>query len=87
MYYVHRSKGTFISKRLQDETKPFPVDDVWVQKFFRWRIYDFAEAVECHRETHHPQIYNVPDAPLHAFIELNMQGSKKVNGEILFILF
>ncbi|KAL1115682.1 hypothetical protein AAG570_005972 [Ranatra chinensis] len=65
------------SKRLSDEYKRVPVDDVWVARFHKWRIFDFDEAVECHRETHHPQIYNLPNAPLNAFIELDMRTAKK----------
>ncbi len=34
------------------------------------------EAIECHKETHHPTMYNVPNAPLIAHIELNMQAEK-----------
>ncbi|CAH1399151.1 unnamed protein product [Nezara viridula] len=71
------STGPFISKRLSDDTRNWPLDDVWVQRYHKWRIYNFQEAVESHRETHHPQIYNIPDAPLNAFIELDMKGAKK----------
>lgn len=34
------------------------------------------EAVNCHRETHHPTMINLPNAPLMAHVELNMQGEK-----------
>lgn len=53
------------------------MDDVYVAKFFKSKAYPFSEAVQCHRETHHPDIFNVPKAPLHVRIELNMQGEKK----------
>lgn len=65
--------------------RSWPIDDVWVQKYYRWRIYNFQEAVESHRETHHPHIYNIPDAPLHAFIELDMRAVKKVCFMIIFV--
>uniref|UniRef100_A0A0A9VZT1 39S ribosomal protein L1, mitochondrial n=1 Tax=Lygus hesperus TaxID=30085 RepID=A0A0A9VZT1_LYGHE len=71
------SKGPIGSRRLKDEFKPFPTDDVWIQKFYRWRIYDAEEAIQCFRETHHPEIYNMPSAPIRAFIELDMRGVKK----------
>ncbi|XP_067004658.1 large ribosomal subunit protein uL1m [Anabrus simplex] len=64
-------------RRIEDFWKSDPVDNVWIGKYHKWRIYSFAEAVECHRETHHPTIYNVPDAPLNAFIELDMRAPKK----------
>lgn len=40
-------------------------------------MYTVAEAIECHRETHHPTMYNEPNASLNVTIELNMQGEKK----------
>lgn len=71
------SQGPLISKRINDDKRPWPVDDVWVQMFYRWKIYNFEEAVDCHRQTHHPHIYNMPDAPIHAYIELDMRAVKK----------
>ncbi|XP_014273714.1 large ribosomal subunit protein uL1m [Halyomorpha halys] len=71
------SKGPVVTKRTSDDTRNWPVDDVWIQMYYKWRVYNFQEAVEAHRETHHPQIYNVPDAPIHAFIELDMRAAKK----------
>lgn len=35
------------------------------------------EAVECHRQTHHPEMYNKPNESLQVNIELNMEGEKK----------
>lgn len=35
-----------------------------------------SEAIQCHKETHHPSMYNVPNAPLVAHVELNMKGEK-----------
>nr|BAN20826.1 mitochondrial ribosomal protein L1 [Riptortus pedestris] len=72
-----KAKGPFVSRRLDDSFKGHPVDNVWAQRFYQWRMYNFKEAVVCHRETHHPQLYNQPNAPLQAFIELNMTGVKK----------
>lgn len=36
-----------------------------------------VEAIECHRETHHPTMYGLPNAPLNVLIELNTEGEKK----------
>lgn len=52
-------------------------DNVWIGKYYRWRVYSVAEAIQCHRETHHPTMFGCPDAPLIARIELYMQGEKK----------
>lgn len=64
------------NKHIDDTWKAINHDDVWIGKYYRWRMYTFAEAIQCHKETHHPSMYNVPNAPLIAYIELNMQGEK-----------
>lgn len=66
-------------KKFDDSWKKDPIDNVYVAKYFKWVVYPFAEAVECHRETHHPEMYNKPNANLYATVELNMQGEKKVS--------
>jgi large subunit ribosomal protein L1 len=63
--------------KFDDSWKGLPIDDVYSMKYYRWKIYPFEEAVQCHRETHHPDMYNEPNASLHVHIELNMQGEKK----------
>ncbi|KAK0081929.1 hypothetical protein PV325_011367 [Microctonus aethiopoides] len=59
-----------------DSWKSEPLDDVWLGKYHKWKVYPFAEAVECHRETHHPTCYNLPNAFINAYIELDMHGEK-----------
>lgn len=63
-------------KHIDDTWKQLPTDNVWVGRYYRWRTYTVAEAIECHRETQHPTMYGHPDAPLLIDIELNMQGEK-----------
>ncbi|XP_059610555.1 large ribosomal subunit protein uL1 [Phlebotomus argentipes] len=65
-----------INKHYDDFYLKLPTDNVWVSRFYRWKVYPFREAVECHRETHHPTMYNVPNAPLTVHIELNMVAEK-----------
>lgn len=65
-----------IEKHIDDSWKAIPVDDVYAGRYYRWPVYTIEEAIECHRETHHPTMYNVPNAPLTVEIELNMQGEK-----------
>lgn len=72
-----KDKLPLISKRLTDSHKAVSCDDVWIGRYYKWRVYDFVEAVQCHRETHHPTMFNVPEAPLFAFIELDMSTDKK----------
>lgn len=66
------------SNRFNDSWKQTPVDDVWSAQYNKSKVYTFEEAVSCHRETHHPTMYNVPNAPLIAKIELDMRAEKKV---------
>ncbi|KAH8416685.1 hypothetical protein KR222_007071 [Zaprionus bogoriensis] len=63
-------------KHVDDSWKQVPRDDVYVGRYYRWPVYTVAEAIQCHRETHHPSMYNVPNAPLSIEVELNMQGEK-----------
>ncbi|XP_068155727.1 large ribosomal subunit protein uL1m [Drosophila tropicalis] len=63
-------------KHVDDSWKQVPKDDVYMGRYYRWTVYSVAEAIQCHRETHHPSMYNVPNAPLNVEIELNMQGEK-----------
>lgn len=63
-------------KHIDDSWKAVSKDNVWIGRYYKWRVYTFAEAVACHRETHHPSMYNEPNAPLNLTIELNMQGEK-----------
>lgn len=63
-------------KHIDDSWKAVSTDNVWIGRYYKWRVYSVAEAIECHRETHHPTMYNEPNAPLNVTIELNMQGEK-----------
>lgn len=71
-----RLKLEVTNKHIDDSWKAVSKDNAYVGKYYRWRTYSVQEAIECHRETHHPTMYNVPNAPLTVQIELNMQGEK-----------
>ncbi|XP_015606366.1 uncharacterized protein LOC107273075 [Cephus cinctus] len=62
---------------VDDSWKRAPIDNVWPGKYFQWKVYSFQEAIECHRETHHPTSYNEPNAFINALIELDLTGEKK----------
>ncbi|XP_046389758.1 50S ribosomal protein L1 [Ischnura elegans] len=66
-----------VSRRIDDSWKHTASDDVYISKFYRSKVYNFAEAVECHRQTHHPTVYNLPNARLNVTIELDMRTEKK----------
>lgn len=80
MIYVLSNREEIISvKRSLEHLKRVASDDVWVGRFYAWRLYSVKEAVECHKETHHPTIYNVSDAPVNLFIELDMTTERPVS--------
>ncbi|XP_033343107.2 mitochondrial ribosomal protein L1 isoform X1 [Megalopta genalis] len=62
---------------IDDSWKKKPVDNVWILKYHRKPFYAFKEAIECHRETNHPTMYNRPDAYVNAIFALNLQREKK----------
>ncbi|XP_053681103.1 39S ribosomal protein L1, mitochondrial [Anopheles nili] len=64
------------NKHIDDSWKQDPKDDCWVSRYYKWRVYSVEEAIHCHRETHHPTVYNLPNSPLFAHVELNMQAEK-----------
>lgn len=65
------------SKKFDDSWMRTPTDEIYCTKYYKWKVYPFEEAIHCHRETHHPEMYNKPNAPVQAIIELYMQGEKK----------
>ncbi|CAH0583270.1 unnamed protein product [Chrysodeixis includens] len=70
------SKAT-INKHLDDTFKPLAKDDVYPLKYYSWIVYTAEDAVKAHQQTHHPSMYNVPDAYVIARVEMNMQAAKK----------
>ncbi|XP_071442972.1 large ribosomal subunit protein uL1m [Hetaerina americana] len=70
-------KSSNVSRRRDDSMKSVATDDVYIVKYYQAKVYDFAEALRCHRQTHHPTVYNVPDSPLNVTIELDMRTEKK----------
>lgn len=73
---------------LDDSKRSEPIDNVWISKFHKWKIHSFEEAVQNHRETHHPTMYNMPTAPINALIELNMQvKSKEMFGKFIICTY
>nr|CAG4651932.1 EOG090X089S [Triops cancriformis] len=65
------------SRRKDDSGKAIAIDDVFNIKHCQPRVFSFEEAVEAHRESMHPTVYNKPDSVLMAFIELDMRMEKK----------
>lgn len=71
-----KQTGGVSPRRFEDHLKN-PSDNVWITRFYKWKVYSVAEAVDMHRETHHPTQIGLPNALLDAVIELNMTADKK----------
>ncbi|XP_014469238.1 PREDICTED: 39S ribosomal protein L1, mitochondrial [Dinoponera quadriceps] len=73
-----KKKALVLNDIIDDDSKKTEaIDNIWIIKDHKWKIYSFEEAVQAHREIYHPTIYNSPNAFLKAFVELDMQGMKK----------
>ncbi|CAF4899439.1 unnamed protein product [Pieris macdunnoughi] len=82
-FIPHNQRGkdklakTIINKHLDDSHKSIPQDNVYPLRYYRWPVYTAEEAVRAHQETHHPSMYNEPEAFVYAKVEINMEGVKK----------
>ncbi|RLU15021.1 hypothetical protein DMN91_012908 [Ooceraea biroi] len=74
---VSEAKNQIDPSVFPDERKSDPTDNIWIIRYHKWKVHPFVEAVQGHHETHHPTIYNQPNAPIKAIIELDMQTEKK----------
>lgn len=64
-------------RRMVEKNKPEAIDDVFVTRHFMTKPITLAEAVQFHRETNHPTIYDSPDALITMKVELDMKLDKK----------
>ena len=64
-------------RRVIEKNKPDAIDDVFVTRHFMTRSVSLADAVQYHRETNHPSIYNNPNGLLNVKVELDMKLEKK----------
>nr|SVE74259.1 EOG090X089S [Daphnia barbata] len=64
-------------RRIVEVNKPQAIDDVYFSKHFMTVPVTLADAVQFHRETNHPSVYDSPEALLTMKVELNMQMEKK----------
>lgn len=81
--YFDFRKDTKVIIKSNEHLKHESWDDVWLTRSYSWRKYDFKEAIEAQRETHHPTVYNVPDAQINLFFELDMRTAKRVSKPML----
>lgn len=64
-------------RRLTETGKPEAIDDVYKMRHFKTQPITLLDAIQFHRETNHPSVYNCPDLFLIARMELDMSLDKK----------
>ncbi|RWS28131.1 39S ribosomal protein L1-like protein [Leptotrombidium deliense] len=75
---IEKSNIGVTSRRYnEDLLLDLPPDDVYHCEGFKQIAYSLAEAIKFHQETHHPTMYNEPNAVVDAFVELNLRTKKK----------
>lgn len=52
------------------------MDDAYPGRYYRWPLYKVADAIQAHKDTHHPSVYDAMNLPLNVAIEMNMDGEK-----------
>lgn len=72
IYHYHRN----VDKHLAKDWKPVCKDDAFPGLYYRWTEFTTAQAIQFHKENHHPSMCDGLHAPLNVSIELNMIGEK-----------
>ncbi|XP_077285378.1 mitochondrial ribosomal protein L1 [Arctopsyche grandis] len=75
-----KSNKKRVDRHISDELKPNrppPHVEVYARRFFKRQVHTIEEAVNSMKETHHPTMFNAPDALVNIFIELNIETTKK----------
>ncbi|KAL1464645.1 hypothetical protein WDU94_004273 [Cyamophila willieti] len=74
-----KKKDIHISRKVDEFNLGFSEDDIYMQKDYKLRIFQFQEALASIRETHHPTMYNLPNAYVGATVEIStITHQKKV---------
>jgi large subunit ribosomal protein L1 len=55
------------------------VDDVFFVSKFKSKVWPFAEAIQNLRETNHPTVFNVPDAPVFLRVNIDLTYPNRPN--------
>lgn len=69
-------RGPKSDKHETTDWKRIATDDAYPGRYYRWPLYKVIEAIQAHKHTHHPEIYDSMNSPLNVAIELNMVGDK-----------
>uniref|UniRef100_A0A8D9BKY7 39S ribosomal protein L1, mitochondrial n=1 Tax=Cacopsylla melanoneura TaxID=428564 RepID=A0A8D9BKY7_9HEMI len=72
-----KKKDIHVSRKVDESNLEYPEDDVFMQKDYKLRIFQFQEALAGIRETHHPTMYNLPNAFVGATVEISTTTHQK----------
>lgn len=65
-----------MGKHQTTDWKRIATDDAYPGRYYRWPLYKVNEAIQAHKDSHHPEIYDAMDSTLNVSIEMNMNGDK-----------
>ncbi|KAI5755739.1 hypothetical protein M8J77_019288 [Diaphorina citri] len=72
-----KKKDIYASRKVDESNLTYPEDDIYLQKDYKLRIFQFQEALAAIRETHHPTMYNLPRAFIGATVEISTTTHQK----------
>lgn len=59
-----------------NDWKAVATDDAYPGRYYRWPHFRVADAIQFHKETHDPTMYDALNTPLNLSVEMNMIGDK-----------
>lgn len=65
-----------VDKHATNDWKFVATDDAFPGRFYRRPLFTAANAIEFHKEVHHPTMLDALNTPLDIAVEMNMQGDK-----------
>lgn len=65
-----------MDKHLANDWKVVATDDAYPGRYYRWPHFRVADAIQFHKETHDPTMYDALNTPLNLSVEMNMIGDK-----------
>lgn len=60
-----------------NEQKKVAEDDAFPGRYYQWPLFRINDAIQAHKETHDPTMYDALHMPLNISVEMNMIGEKK----------
>lgn len=65
-----------VDKHATNDWKFLATDDAFPGRYYRRPLFRVADAIQFHKEVHHPTMLDALNASLNMAVEMNMQGDK-----------